>query len=240
MTMTKLRAEGAEIVDETGSPVMLRGVGIGMWHLAEGYMFGSVESPYSSPRGMAALTTELIGPKASADFWSRWREACYTEADAQAIAAAGCNSVRFALDWQHLFTDEEEPKPIEEGLALIDRAVAFSKAAGLWVILDLHAAPGGQNGTNIDNGWGWPWLFESDHCWKQTVSIWRQLAQRYGADPAVAGYDLLNEPLPEAYRDRYYDKLPALYRDIIAAIRSVDSQTLVILEGANWSTDYSM
>ncbi len=240
MSISWLSTEGRNIIDEAGEPILLRGVGLGSWHLPEGYMFSQIQAPYNSPRGMEALSHELIGPDASKAFWATWRKNSFTEDDARAIAEGGCNSIRLALDWRHLFTDEDEPQPIEEGLALVDRVIADAKLAGLWSILDLHAAPGGQNGTNIDNGWAHPWLFASDRCWHQAIVVWRELARRYRDCPEVAGYDLLNEPLPEVYKDQYYHRLPEFYRDCIAAIRQVDDRHMLILEGANWSTDYTM
>jgi aryl-phospho-beta-D-glucosidase BglC (GH1 family) len=238
--MSWLTTKGQNIIDGEGRCVLLKGMGLGSWHLPEGYMFSQLQAPYNSPRGMEALSHELIGPDASKAFWATWRETFFTAADAQAIAEGGCNSIRLALDWRHLFTDEDHPQPIQSGLALVDRVIDNARAAGLWSILDLHAAPGGQNGTNIDNGWGHPWLFASDRCWHQAIVVWRELARRYKDRPEVAGYDLLNEPLPEVYRDLYYPRLLDFYRECIAAIREVDARHIVILEGANWSTDYSM
>jgi len=57
------------------------------------------------------------------------------------------------------------------------------------VILDLHCAPGGQTGTNIDDSEGYPWLYVDAGAQKKTIEIWRRIAQHYSADTTVLGYD---------------------------------------------------
>jgi hypothetical protein len=102
----------------------------------------------------------------------------------------------------------------------------------MYVILDLHAAPGGQG---MDAGISdydptKPSLWESSENRAKTVALWRKLADRYKDEPAVAGYDLLNEVnwnLPGG------SLLRALYGDITNAIREVDSKHIIFIEG-NW------
>ena len=53
----------------------------------------------------------------------------------------------------------------------------------------------GQTGDNIDDGWGYPFLFESEKSKQLTISIWRKIADRYKNEKTVMGYDLLNEPI---------------------------------------------
>lgn len=65
------------------------------------------------------------------------------------------------------------------------------------------------------------------------------LAERYKDEWIVAGYDLLNEPLPEWFAE-YNDQVMPLYREIIAAIREVDARHMIILEGVHWATDWSI
>ena len=83
-----------------------------------------------------------------------------------------------------------------DGWRHVDDTIAWARKYGLWVVLDLHAAPGGQTGTNIDDSWGYPWLFESEKAQVDTVALWKRIAARYRDEPSVLGYDLLNEPIP--------------------------------------------
>ena len=105
----------------------------------------------------------------------------------------------------------------------------------------MHAAPGGQTGDNIDDSWGYPFLFESAESQELTVNIWRKIAARYRDEPTVIGYDLLNEPIAH-----YFDtvslnpKLEPLYRKIVAGIREVDRNHIIFLGGAQWDTNFKV
>ncbi|MER6976143.1 glycoside hydrolase family 5 protein [Streptomyces carpinensis] len=237
MALSLLRRDGRQIVDATGQPIVLRGVGLGNWVLPEGYMwhFGDTSA---SPRQIEALITDLIGEAAAQEFWRRFRDTYITEHDVAAIVAHGYNSIRLPLNWRILMT--EEGQWIEDGFALLSRTVEACRRHDLYVVLDLHGAPGGQTGTNIDDSAGWPDLFTDPRNRQLTVRLWQELARRHRDDPVIAGYDLLNEPLPGDHRDRYRDDLVRLYQDLITAIRAVDSDHLVILEGMHWSNDWSI
>jgi aryl-phospho-beta-D-glucosidase BglC (GH1 family) len=143
--------------------------------------------------------------------------------------------VRVPLHWKLFQTDDAE------GFKLLDRVIQWSHDAGLYVILDLHAAPGGQTGTNIDDGHGYPWLFRDAAAQQQTIDLWARLARHYRNEPAVLGYDLLNEPIPNypGY-EVLHPSLEPLYRKIAAAIRAVDSHHILILGGAEWDGDFSV
>ena len=74
------------------------------------------------------------------------------------------------------------------------------------------------------------------------MALWKSIARRYRDEPAVAGYDLLNEPLPErtgAARS-FKAQLEPLYQRITKAIREVDPKHMIILEGADWANDWSV
>lgn len=230
------RVVGTEITDASGAPIYLQGVGIGNWLLPEGYMFDMLKSAnYESPRGLKALTYELIGPEEADAFWEVWRERYFNRDDVEALARDGYNSVRIAFDWK-VFFDPWTMAPLEAAFQLLDAAIGWCREFGLWVILDLHGAPGGQNGTNIDDGWGYPWLFVSPREQERTCEIWRVLAERYRKEEAVLGYDLLNEPIPAVHR-ALYPLLEPLYKRIAKTIREVDTEHILILEGVNWASD---
>jgi len=107
----------------------------------------------------------------------------------------------------------------------------------------MHAAPGGQTGANIDDSPNdQPELFSNKRNQDRLVELWVKIAQRYNDEPAVAAYDLLNEPLPRrtGAEDKYKDQLEPLYKRITAAIREVDKRHMITLEGADWANDWSV
>jgi hypothetical protein len=66
------------------------------------------------------------------------------------------------------------------------------------------------------------------------------MARRYRDDTAVAAYDLLNEPLPNAYQHLYAGQLRDLYRDLTAVIRAVDPNHMISYEGTHWATNWDL
>jgi aryl-phospho-beta-D-glucosidase BglC (GH1 family) len=225
-----VHTDGKHIVAPDGSKLLLRGINLGNWLVPEGYMFHFDKGP-SSYREITALFNDLVGPDATARFWKQYRDAYITEADVHFIREAGFNCVRIPF----------HSKLIDDGTAfpLLDRVIAWCRERHLWVILDMHCAPGGQTGTNIDDSWGYPWLFESDEQQQLAVGFWRSIAQRYADEPTVLGYDLLNEPIPPPVA-QLNPRLEPLYRKITEAIRQVDTNHVIILGGAQWDSNFDV
>lgn len=231
-----VRAEAGALVDDSG-PLLLRGVGLGNWLVPEGYMWGLAPT-VQSPRQIEAMTVAALGWEESRVFWRRWREEFVSDADLAALAAAGFDHVRLPLNWRLLVG--LDGTPLAEGFATVDGLIAGARAHGLRVVLDLHAAPGGQTGTNIDDSAGLPELFLDPAYGDLTVHLWRLIAERYADDPTVMAFDLLNEPLPYQWADSFSDALVDLYTRITAAIRAVDPHHLLMYEGTRWATDFSL
>jgi aryl-phospho-beta-D-glucosidase BglC (GH1 family) len=221
---------------------MLRGVGLGNWMLPEGYMW-KFGGEADRPRRIEKLVSDLIGPDNAKQFWSEFRKNYIAEPDIKRIAELGYNSVRPALN-SRLFVKDGNPVVYsEEGFALLDNLVKWCKANGVYVIIDMHAAVGGQTGQNIDDSADdRPDLFIDPKYQDELVNLWVTIAKRYKDEPTVAGYDLLNEPLPArtGAAKAYKAQLEPLYARITKAIREVDPRHMVIVEGADWANDWSV
>lgn len=234
-----ISAQGKQLVDGKGRPVLLRGVGLGSWFLPEGYMW-KMPAEADRPRRMEKLILELVGPQSAAEFWEAYWDNFISEEDVRQIAAEGFNSLRLPINARYLTGRDDSSAILESRIARIDSLLRWCRAHQVYVILDLHGAPGGQTGTNIDDSeFDRPDLFRIRENQDRTVEIWRTLAERYKDEYIIAGYDLLNEPLPEWFSE-YNGKVLPLYRRITEAIRSVDSRHLIILEGVHWATDWSI
>lgn len=232
-----LTVQGTQIVDEQGRPRLLRGVGLGNWLLPEGYMwrFG----PHmDSPRNIEAGVLKLVGAERADEFWRAFRDGFITEQDIALMRHWGFDHVRLPINARGVIA--QDGTLIAEGLRRIDDVVRWCEAHGLWVLLDLHGAPGGQTGANIDDSLGKPELFMDPRNADLTVELWRQLALRYRESSTVMGYDLLNEPLPNEWQDVYPEALLELYGRITAAIREVDTRHLIQYEGTHWATNVSI
>jgi endoglucanase len=231
--------QGKHFIAPNGKPLLLKGINLGNWLVPEGYMFKFKTA--NSPRMIYTVVNELIGEDEARKFWRTYRDIYISSEDIKFIKQSGFNSVRIPFNYR-LFVSESEPAKLEGvGYELLDRVVGWCRKEGLFVILDMHAAPGGQTGDNIDDSWGYPFLFESNESRQLTVDIWRKLAGRYRDEPIVIGYDLLNEPIAH-----YFDtptlnpKLEPLYRNVVSGIREVDKNHIIFLGGAQWDTNFKI
>jgi aryl-phospho-beta-D-glucosidase BglC (GH1 family) len=227
-----VRAKGKDLVTPDGRKLLLRGINLGNWLEPEGYMFLFEKGP-ESPHEIEAFVDELIGPDAADEFWTAYRQRYITSKDIEFVRACGFNSVRVPLHWK-FFTDDA-------GFRLLDPALAACRTAGLWVILDMHCAPGGQTGTNIDDSEGYPWLYDGPKQQELLITIWKRIAQRYRDEPIILGYDLLNEPIPHFPKlQKFNSKLESLYKRVTQAIRAVDTNHVIILGGAQWDSNFAV
>jgi hypothetical protein len=236
-----IHADGTRLVDGRGERFSVKGTNLGNWLVPEGYMFKFKRA--LAPAEIAQVIEVLIGPEPASRFWTTFRDIYITRDDIRFIKAAGFNTVRVPLHWQLFVASADGGADRFEGpgWALLDRLIAWCSEAGLRVILDLHAAPGGQTGVNHDDGSGFPLAFYVPRCRQLTIDLWRALATHYRDDATVLGYDLLNEPISPYSDENYLNaRLEPFYRDIVAAIRSVDRNHVVMLAGAQWSTSFAV
>ena len=229
-----VHTSGKDLISPSGGKLRLRGINLGNWLEPEGYMFLFDDGP-QSPREIETLFNELIGPSAAKQFWIQYQREYITKADIDYLAASGFNSVRIPLHYKFFLTDGDI------GFELLEPVVKACAQAKLWVILDMHCAPGGQTGTNIDDSWGYPWVFDSEQDQQLTCDIWKRIAKHYRDETIVLGYDLLNEPIPHFPQLRHYNSaLDPLYKRIVKAIREVDRNHVVILGGAQWDSNFEV
>lgn len=238
-----LTTSGKEIVDESGNPYVLKGMGLGGWMLQEGYMLQTAE--FAGPQHQIRnAIEELIGEEDTQIFYDAWLANHVTRRDIDSLKSWGFNSVRLPMHY-NLYTLPIEEEPVagehtwlEVGFALTDSLISWCKANDMYVILDLHGAPGGQGYDEAisDYDTSKPSLWESTENKAKTVALWGKLAEKYVDEPTVAGYDLLNETnwdLPGG------SALKSLYLDITTAIREVDTKHIIFIEGNWFANDFT-
>ncbi len=229
---------GKEIIYQ-GKPILLKGINLGNWLEPEGYMFKFKTA--NSYRLINDVISELIGPADAAKFWQTFRSQYITKADIKLIKESGLNSVRVPFDYKLFLSDQHPGEWYDEGFKYLDSVISWCKEYNVWVILDLHCAPGGQTGDNIDDGYGYPFLFENNTSQELTAELWKKIADRYKNESIVIGYDLLNEPIAPFFNTEELNKhLEPLYKKITSAIREVDTNHIVILGGAQWDSNFKI
>ena len=239
-----LKTEGKKIVDGDGNEVLLRGYAPGGWLLIEGYMMHETDGSIGAQHQIKSNLVSLMGAEKTEEFFKKWRENHFTKRDVDSLASWGFNSIRVPLHY-NLFTlpIQEEPTAgentwLEEGFSIVDNVLAWAKPHNMYVILDLHAAPGGQGrNTDIsDYDPNKPSLWESEQNKSKTVALWRKIAERYKDNEWIGGYDLLNETnwdLPEG------KDLKDLFVRITNAIREVDDKHIIIIEGNDYANNFT-
>jgi aryl-phospho-beta-D-glucosidase BglC (GH1 family) len=235
-----LSVKGKEIITADGKPILLKGINLGNWLNPEGYMFRFEN--VSSFRLIDNTIKELVGSDEARKFWQSFRDNYITKEDIHFIKSTGLNHVRIPFNFK-LFLVEDHPEIwIDEGFKRLDDLINWCKEEDLYVVLDLHAAPGGQTGDNIDDSWSYPFIFEDQQAQQTTIALWEKLAERYKDEPIVIGYDLLNEPIPHFMenKEELNNLLEPLYKKITEAIRKVDTNHIIFIGGAQWNTNFKM
>ncbi len=205
-------------------------------------------------RSIHARIADLIGPAQADAFYQAWRDNHTTRADIDAMARWGFNSVRLPMHYAlYTLPVEQEPVPgqqtwLEEGFRRTDDLLAWAKANDLYLVLDLHAAPGGQgNDLNIaDRDPDAPSLWDDPRQQDKMVALWKRLAERYKDEPYIAAYDLINEPnwgfADPADRNGCKEEGNGPLRELLvrttAAIREVDKRHMIVIEGNCWGNNY--
>jgi len=234
-----ITVKGKDIIGPDGKPFLMKGTNLGNWLLPEGYMFKFKEA--SSPRLINEVITELIGPAGAKEFWKAHLANYITRKDIHYLRSTGMNSIRIPFHYK-LFTDEDYlgGRGEARGFALMDSVIKWCAAENLYVILDMHAAPGGQTGDNIDDSYGYPFIYTSQEDQAQVCNIWMRIADHYKNNRTVMGYDLFNEPIPHFLdTTKLNPLLEPLFKKITAAIRTKDKNHIIFLEGAQWASNFS-
>lgn len=240
-----LHVDGTSIVNGDGENVILRGVGTGNWMLMEGYMMESSGVVDTHQQFRDSLTAN-IGEVKTDSFYNVWLANHMTKRDVDSLAAWGYNSVRPALHYKWFTLPiEDEPVPgehtwLDEGFELLDSLLAWCSEHEIYVILDLHGAPGGQgkDAAISDYDPTKPSLWESQENKDKTIALWAKLAERYSDEPWIGGYDLINETNWDFGSEGNYPLL-LLYRQITNAIRLVDTNHILFIEGNWFANDFS-
>jgi endoglucanase len=230
-TLPWISLDGRKMLAD-GKPVHLRGIGLGNWMLVEGFMIELPQVDYV----MRQAFREVLGPERSAAFWNAYMDAYFTEADVAAIRAMGFNHVRLPFSYRHFESDTQPGVFLEEGFRLLDRMIGWCRKHGLWVLLDLHSAPGCQaSDWNAESAHGEVLLWDDWNCQERVVALWREIARRYRDDPTVMAYEVLNEPVTN-----FPNQVPVLndfHKRCIAAIRESDLRHVIVLNGDKHATD---
>jgi aryl-phospho-beta-D-glucosidase BglC (GH1 family) len=237
VNLSLLHAAGTNIVNASGTVVRLKGLNLGGWFIMEKWMCpldsGSMPDTYSVITNLDGRFGVATEQNLIRTYQTNW----ITTADLDNIANAGFNCVRMPVWWGNFYsiTNTTSSGWRTDAFAVLDWLVTNCASRNIYVVIDMHGVVGGQSGSD-DTGWANQnqyWTNRLDQT--ETASMWSQIAAHYRVNPAVAGYDLINEPDGTTSTS---DVWPA-YASLYTTVRSVDPTHMVIMEGTfgNWDWD---
>jgi len=245
-----LRVKNGKIVDENGKKTVLFGINLGNWLLMETWM--NVIPEYTMDWGhydTLEMLNEKFGEEKTNELMRVYQENFITDADIGQIEKLGFNCVRVPF-WYRNFMHEDgswltESMDDNPGFQTLDRLIDACGKHGIYVILDMHGAPGGQSMNHSTGKAGRNLLYTDESCMQAAEKLWTAIADRYKDSPVVAAYDLLNEPQnnggyegENAWAAESEDAVKhtnAAYDRLYKAVRSVDENHMISFEGI-WST----
>lgn len=221
--MRSLLVRNGDIVDESGEKVLLHGVNLGGWLMMEGYILGGRNIPEHMFRRYFRQKHRASGEQ---KFITLFRDSFITREDFKTIRKLGFNCVRIPFHYR-IITEKKS-----SGLRCLDRALAWCEEAGLYAILDMHAAPGSQNADWHSDSSGRADFWENDRHRLLTGVLWARIAERYKKYSCIAGYDILNEPVTDKR-----GMLNTLYEKVVNAIRLTGDMHIIFMEGNRWGQE---
>lgn len=260
---TFLHSSGKRIVNAEDQNVILNGVNLGCWLLQEPYLLGSQNTEIAQFDVKKQLFNEGKTPNEIDIFYSEWREQFITKSDVDYIKTLGFNCIRLPLHYELFLSKEQQEVRNEviwdqkkydfylaelqswykadslfsiesEGFRMIDKVIGWAKENEMWIILDLHAAPGGQNNVASITDAFYPldfWIkpFLQD----VTRLLWDRISEKYNQESTIAMYELLNEP--NASENTW---VRDFYNKVITEIRNNGDDHIILIDGNQFGNNY--
>ena len=238
-----VRISGTKLVGRDGKKLVLRGTNCGNWMVREPYMMntsGNLDRQFKFDKMIA----DVCGEDKVEEFDRLWMDNNFCEEDMKFLSEQGFNTLRVPMHYKY-FTLPIEKEPVageqtwlQEGFARIDSMCVWAERWNILLILDMHACPGGQSSGDIcDYDSSKPSLWESEANRDKLSALWKKIAERYKDQKCVAASDLINETNWTLANSNKL--LWDTFKAIIKAIREVDTNHIVTLEGNSYSNDYT-
>ncbi|KAM0721109.1 hypothetical protein Q7P37_003395 [Cladosporium fusiforme] len=226
-----LRVSGTNIVNQDGKQVILKGCATGGHLNMENFITGYP----GHENEMRSAMLDVLGQEKYDFFFDKFLDYFFTREDAKFLASLGLNCVRVPINHRHFMDDNAAFEIKENGFRLVDKVVNACAEEGIYTILDMHTFPGGQNqGWHSDSGLHKALFWENKDLQDRGVKMWVEIAKRYAGNAWIAGYNPMNEPA-----DPVQTGLQAWYKRVEQAIREVDPDHILFLDGNSYSMDFT-
>lgn len=248
--MSLLTVKDGYIVNEKGENVVLKGVNLGNWLLWETWMgFVPEYTEDWAYYDTLQFLLDRFGEEKTAEIVKTFEDNFITENDIAQIEKLGFNCVRVPFWYRNFMTEDlvwlAENHNDNKGFQKLDWLISTCEKYGIYVMLDLHGAPGGQSKNHCTGKAGRNELYENETMMNATVKLWSAIAERYKDNKTVCAYDLLNEPQNNGGYEGNYNwaaesedavsRTNKAYDTLYKAIREIDKNHIISFEGV-WST----
>lgn len=237
-----LTTKGQDIVNRKGEKVRLKGVNLGAWMIFEGWL-----CPYEDDLDHYTLLeklTERFGEEKAYELFNTYMDNWITEYDLDEIKKMGFNCVRVPFWFRNFYYDDNGRKILDENgewdFSRLEWVVSECAERELYVVLDMHGAVGYQSDAPHSGKGHSVGLYadteQGERYRELTDELWTEIATRFKDEPAVAMYDLLNEPMCDVEATEFERRKnnEMIYTRLYDIIRAVDSEHIITME-AIWT-----
>lgn len=198
-------------------------VNLGSWFVHEAWMTPSLFTCAAGDQVSEVDIAHSWGSTSGArSVLERHWDTFINESDFQYLARIGINTVRLPIGYWNLGPDFVQNTPYadvgdvyQNSWPRIMRTINTAAANGIGVLVDLHGAPGSQNGqqhSGISDGQAD--LFDSPAFINQTMAVLTYLMRELAYVTNVVGIQILNEPENVPSLTDFYDQAIAAMREV--------------------------
>lgn len=233
-----LKAKGSKIVNRKGEKIQLKGVNLGAWLIWEDWLCAYEEC--SDHYEVLTTLTERFGEKKAYELMNTYMDNFITEYDLDLIKEMGFNCVRVPFWFRNFYYDDNGRKILNDkgewDFSRLDWVVSECSKRGLYVILDMHGAVGYQSDAPHSGKGKSVGLYDQTEQGERyrvlTDELWTAIATRFKNEPAVAMYDLLNEPMCDVECSEVRRRInnEYIYTRLYNTVRAVDKEHLISVE----------
>ena len=229
-----IKVKNQKILDEANQPVFLEGCNLGNWLILEMWMLDYAGRGIHDQKQFIETLENRFGAEKAYKLMEVYRENWITEKDMDIIKSFGMNTVRLPFDYKILMESDLKPFRLkEDAWKWIDYTIEMAKKRNMYVILDMHGAPGRQSGMDHSGEVDFNKLWDEKLYQEQTIWLWKQISERYKNEGTIAAYDLLNEPWGSSEKN-----LKKIILKIYSEIRRNNDRHIIIFPGHRSGIDF--
>ncbi len=236
-----LHTKGQDIVNRNGEKVTLKGVNLGAWMIWEDWL--CPYDPVDQKLDHYTVLTELerrFGREKAYDLFNTYMDNWITEYDLDQIKSLGFNAVRVPFWFRNFYYDDNGTKILDENgewdFSRLEWVVNECAERRLYVVLDMHGAVGYHSDAPHNGKGGSCGLYadteQGERYRELTDELWTAIAKKFKDEPAVAMYDLLNEPMCDVDCGEIERRTnnEFIYTRLYNTVRAVDDRHIITME----------